>query len=102
MARDILGGNGILLDFHVMRHMCDMEALLTYEGTAEIQTLLVGRDITGQSASTCSDSFTRSRRPPRVACAAPPERRGAPRTIWGLAPSGRSDAQCAADCGAPD
>src|SRR6516165_10750759 len=50
MARDILGGNGILLDFHVMRHMCDMEALLTYEGTAEIQTLLVGRDITGQSA----------------------------------------------------
>jgi glutaryl-CoA dehydrogenase len=50
MARDILGGNGILLDFHVMRHMCDMEALVTYEGTAEIQTLLVGRDITGQSA----------------------------------------------------
>ena len=50
MARDILGGNGILLDFHVMRHMCDMEALLTYEGTAEIQTLLVGRDITGHSA----------------------------------------------------
>ena len=33
-----------------MRHMCDMEALLTYEGTAEIQALLVGRDITGQSA----------------------------------------------------
>jgi len=52
MARDILGGNGILLDFHVMRHMCDMETLLTYEGTAEIQTLLVGRDITGQSAFT--------------------------------------------------
>jgi glutaryl-CoA dehydrogenase len=52
MARDILGGNGILLDFHVMRHMCDMEALLTYEGTAEIQALLVGRDITGQSAFT--------------------------------------------------
>jgi len=50
MARDILGGNGILLDFHVVRHMCDMEALLTYEGTAEIQTLLVGRDVTGQSA----------------------------------------------------
>jgi glutaryl-CoA dehydrogenase len=30
--------------------MCDMEALLTYEGTAQIQTLIVGRDITGQSA----------------------------------------------------
>jgi glutaryl-CoA dehydrogenase len=35
-----------------MRHMCDMEALLTYEGTVEIQTLLVGRDFTGQSAFT--------------------------------------------------
>ncbi len=50
LARDILGGNGILLDFHVMRHLCDMEALVTYEGTAEIQALIVGRDITGQSA----------------------------------------------------
>ena len=50
LARDVLGGNGILLDFHVMRHLCDMEALVTYEGTAQIQTLIVGRDITGQSA----------------------------------------------------
>ena len=50
MARDILGGNGITLDFHVIRHLCDMEALVTYEGTAEIQTLIVGRDVTGQSA----------------------------------------------------
>jgi glutaryl-CoA dehydrogenase len=46
-ARDLLGGNGILLDFHVMRHMADMEALHTYEGTETIQTLIVGRDITG-------------------------------------------------------
>ena len=60
MARDILGGNGILLDFHVMRHMCDMEALLTYEGTAEIQTLLVGRDITGQAPSPDPIRFRRS------------------------------------------
>jgi glutaryl-CoA dehydrogenase len=52
LARDVLGGNGILLEFHVMRHLCDMEALVTYEGTAEIQTLIVGRDITGQSAFT--------------------------------------------------
>ncbi|GAB3302966.1 acyl-CoA dehydrogenase [Epidermidibacterium keratini] len=52
MARDILGGNGITLDFHVIRHLCDMEALVTYEGTAEIQSLIVGRDITGQSAFT--------------------------------------------------
>jgi glutaryl-CoA dehydrogenase len=50
MARDILGGNGITLEFHVIRHLCDMEALVTYEGTAEIQTLIVGRHITGQSA----------------------------------------------------
>ena len=49
-AREILGGNGILLDYHVMRHFVDMEALHTYEGTAEIQTLIVGRDITGVSA----------------------------------------------------
>jgi glutaryl-CoA dehydrogenase len=49
-ARDILGGNGITLDFHVMRHLCDMEALVTYEGTAEIQSLIVGRDVTGESA----------------------------------------------------
>ena len=51
-ARDILGGNGITLEFHVMRHLCDMEALVTYEGTAEIQSLIVGRDITGQGAFT--------------------------------------------------
>lgn len=50
MARDILGGNGILLDFHVIRHLADMEALVTYEGTAEIQSLIVGRHITGGSA----------------------------------------------------
>jgi glutaryl-CoA dehydrogenase len=50
LARDILGGNGITLDFHVIRHLCDMEALVTYEGTAEIQTLIVGRHISGQSA----------------------------------------------------
>src|SRR5215468_6087599 len=50
IARDVLGGNGITLDFHVIRHMCDMESLVTYEGTAEIQSLIVGRDITGHSA----------------------------------------------------
>lgn len=50
LARDVLGGNGITLDFHVMRHLCDMEALVTYEGTAEIQSLLVGREVTGKGA----------------------------------------------------
>jgi glutaryl-CoA dehydrogenase len=49
-ARNLLGGNGILLENHVMRHMCDIEAIHTYEGTEAIQTLLVGRDITGVSA----------------------------------------------------
>jgi glutaryl-CoA dehydrogenase len=49
-ARDLLGGNGILLDFHVMRHLADMESIHTYEGTETIQTLIVGRDITGVGA----------------------------------------------------
>jgi glutaryl-CoA dehydrogenase len=49
-ARDMLGGNGILLDFHVMRHMADIEAIHTFEGTETIQSLIVGRDITGVSA----------------------------------------------------
>jgi len=49
-ARNLLGGNGILLENHVIRHMTDMETIHTYEGTETIQTLLVGRDITGLSA----------------------------------------------------
>jgi glutaryl-CoA dehydrogenase len=49
-ARDMLGGNGILLENHVIRHMADIEAIHTYEGTETMQTLIVGRDITGVSA----------------------------------------------------
>jgi glutaryl-CoA dehydrogenase len=49
-ARDLLGGNGILLDFHVIRHMVDLESIHTFEGTETIQTLIVGRDITGIAA----------------------------------------------------
>ncbi|GAB2533051.1 acyl-CoA dehydrogenase family protein [Nocardia heshunensis] len=49
-ARDLLGGNGILLDFQVMRHMADIEAVHTFEGTETMQTLIVGRDITGIGA----------------------------------------------------
>jgi glutaryl-CoA dehydrogenase len=49
-ARDLLGGNGILLDRHVMRHHADIEAVHTYEGTETMQSLIVGRDITGHSA----------------------------------------------------
>jgi glutaryl-CoA dehydrogenase len=49
-ARNLLGGNGILLENHVIRHFTDIEAIYTFEGTETIQTLLVGRDITGLSA----------------------------------------------------
>ncbi len=50
MARDLLGGNGILLDHHVARHHADVEAVFTYEGTDSVQSLIVGRAITGISA----------------------------------------------------
>jgi glutaryl-CoA dehydrogenase len=49
-ARDMLGGNGILLENHVIRHMADIEAIHTDEGTETMQTLIVGRDITGVGA----------------------------------------------------
>lgn len=52
MARDLLGGNGILLEHRVARHMADVEALHTYEGTESIQTLIVGRHLTGISSFT--------------------------------------------------
>jgi glutaryl-CoA dehydrogenase len=49
-ARDILGGNGLLLDYHIARHLTDLEIVDTYEGTDTIQSLIVGRDLTGISA----------------------------------------------------
>lgn len=49
-ARDLLGGNGILLDHHVARHFADIEAVYTYEGSDTVQSLLVGRSVTGLSA----------------------------------------------------
>jgi glutaryl-CoA dehydrogenase len=49
-ARDLLGGNGVLLENHVIRHMGDIEVIHTYEGTESMQTLIVGRDITGVGA----------------------------------------------------
>jgi glutaryl-CoA dehydrogenase len=51
-ARDILGGNGVLIEYHVSRHLTDMEIVDTYEGTDSIQSLIVGRDLTGVSAFT--------------------------------------------------
>lgn len=50
MARDMLGGNGILLENHVIRHLLDIESIHTYEGTESVQSLLIGRDITGMGA----------------------------------------------------
>ncbi|WP_169077086.1 acyl-CoA dehydrogenase family protein [Microcella alkalica] len=46
-ARDLLGGNGLLLENHVARHLTDMEVVHTYEGTDFIQSLIIGREITG-------------------------------------------------------
>jgi glutaryl-CoA dehydrogenase len=49
-ARELLGGNGILLENHVGRFVADSEAIYSYEGTREINTLIVGRAITGTGA----------------------------------------------------
>jgi glutaryl-CoA dehydrogenase len=49
-ARELLGGNGILLDNHVGRFVADAEAIYSYEGTREMNTLIVGKAITGLSA----------------------------------------------------
>ena len=51
-ARDILAGNGLLLENHVARHMTDMEIVDTYEGTDSVQSLILGRALTGISAFT--------------------------------------------------
>lgn len=49
-CRELLGGNGIVLDYGVMRHFADAEAIYSYEGTREMNTLIVGRAITGTAA----------------------------------------------------
>jgi glutaryl-CoA dehydrogenase len=49
-ARELLGGNGILLDYDVARFVADAEAIYSYEGTREINSLVVGRAITGMGA----------------------------------------------------
>jgi glutaryl-CoA dehydrogenase len=51
-ARELMGGNGILLEHHVGRFVADAEAIYSYEGTREMNTLIVGRKITGLSAFT--------------------------------------------------
>jgi glutaryl-CoA dehydrogenase len=49
-ARTILGGNGITLEYPVIRHMNNLESVLTYEGTHEVHTLSVGKALTGENA----------------------------------------------------
>lgn len=49
-ARGILGANGITGEYPIMRHMCNLESVYTYEGTHEIHTLVIGQHLTGESA----------------------------------------------------
>jgi len=49
-ARELLGANGISLDYSPIRHMANIESVYTYEGTDDIHTLIIGHDITGFSA----------------------------------------------------
>jgi glutaryl-CoA dehydrogenase len=50
MARDLMGANGITLEYPVFRHMCNLESVYTYEGTDHIHTLILGEFITGMPA----------------------------------------------------
>jgi glutaryl-CoA dehydrogenase len=50
LAREIHGANGILNEYPIMRHANNLESVKTYEGTHDIHTLILGQDITGESA----------------------------------------------------
>ena len=50
MAREILGASGICDEYPVIRHMCNLESVKTYEGTHQIHTLILGQHLTGISA----------------------------------------------------
>ncbi len=49
-CRDILGGNGIMVEYKAMRHMCNLETVITYEGTNDIHLLIMGNEIIGHQA----------------------------------------------------
>ncbi|MBP6443512.1 MAG: acyl-CoA dehydrogenase, partial [Gemmatimonadales bacterium] len=49
-ARRLLGGNGILVEYHSMRHMANLESVYTYEGTHDMHSLILGQEITGLAA----------------------------------------------------
>lgn len=50
LARELLGGNGIVLENKVIKYFMDMEAIYTYEGTYDVNVLVTGRELTGYSA----------------------------------------------------
>jgi glutaryl-CoA dehydrogenase len=49
-ARNLLGANGILLEYPVIRHLLNLESVYTYEGTHQIHTLVLGKALTGEDA----------------------------------------------------
>jgi glutaryl-CoA dehydrogenase len=49
-VRDMMGGNGISLEYQVGRHMTNLESVVTYEGTHDIHTLAIGHEVTGMPA----------------------------------------------------
>jgi glutaryl-CoA dehydrogenase len=49
-ARDMLGANGIVNEYPVIRHLLNLETVNTYEGTFDVHTLILGRDLTGENA----------------------------------------------------
>jgi glutaryl-CoA dehydrogenase len=49
-ARRLLGANGILIEYHSMRHMANLESVYTYEGTHDMHSLILGQEITGIAA----------------------------------------------------
>jgi len=51
LAREVCGGNGILLDYHVIKCLMDIEGMYTYEGTYDINSLVSGRELTGGLAA---------------------------------------------------
>lgn len=56
-ARDMLGGNGIHDEYHIIRHVMNLEAVNTYEGTHDVHALIIGRGITGQQAFAHGNAF---------------------------------------------
>jgi alkylation response protein AidB-like acyl-CoA dehydrogenase len=50
LARECMGGNGIQIENQAMKHLCDIEAIHTYEGTHQINSLVAGREMTGLAA----------------------------------------------------